>query len=485
MHLTAPLFRLAASLLLAATTALSATGQSALHYSPPPIYDELSFYVVAHQDDWQLFMGTFAQTDIHNFHELNQVLTVVPEVRDTRATGGGKVVFIYLTSGASPNDPSGVDPRTKSPTASEPGNVPLYQIREVGAINSVKLAATQSGFTYGPLDPWPEDSNPEIVYTRGTNTIRHTVRKYVYKNTVSYFLRIPQDNFYMNATVDSFSPALPTADGAAAYSSWCDIVSTVAAIYSTEMQSTPVTQSPFINTFDSDTLSGQNKRHIPNGEVDNKNHVAVGLAALQAGKIIQDRTGINMPVTLYQGYPSQDLPANLGMPDTQNEAGLAAVYTLACIDYRVWSEWQSTIKKPGQPEELLLFQKWAARNYCRPSTINDMVVPEICASGAGHTGRPELAAGVKSALNSDVDIIYNPAGSSLSVKASASQNLVDIQFIDAAGKRILYVSGDKKADMEVDISAVAMGIYHVWITQLDAGGKETNVVRKVIIGSKL
>src|SRR6185369_14940016 len=59
-------------------------------YTKPPKtreFPKVSFYVCAHEDDWQLFMGTDAFNDINNYDEKKG------------EANGTKVVIIYTTAG--------------------------------------------------------------------------------------------------------------------------------------------------------------------------------------------------------------------------------------------------------------------------------------------------------------------------------------------------------------------------------------------------
>src|SRR5436190_22007358 len=68
---------------------------------------EVSYYLAAHQDDWQLFMGTNAKAD----------------------ASYAKVVFITLTAGDAGDGNNGG------------GIIPYFQARENGAIKSVQFIA--------------------------------------------------------------------------------------------------------------------------------------------------------------------------------------------------------------------------------------------------------------------------------------------------------------------------------------------------------
>ena len=120
------------------------------------------FYTVAHQDDWQLFMNPNA------FHDTHQV----PD---------SKVVFIYLTAGDAGYRTSPV-----------PGHiVPYFRAREIGANEAVRLMATPSRINCeGCIDEYGQRLRSRWVHISD----RWWYRVVRYRNTVSYFLRLPDGN---------------------------------------------------------------------------------------------------------------------------------------------------------------------------------------------------------------------------------------------------------------------------------------------------
>jgi LmbE family N-acetylglucosaminyl deacetylase len=146
--------------------------------------------VVAHQDDWQLFMGD----------------AVARKIRS-----GKPVVFIYLTAG-------------------DDGREPLYwATREQGALESTRVALGLAG----------TDSAGSHCST--ADTLRHAMRRCTILNTTSYFLRLPDGrrngagfagHSYQSlrklrgGRIASMSPV----DGSTDYDSWADLTSTVAEL---------------------------------------------------------------------------------------------------------------------------------------------------------------------------------------------------------------------------------------------------------------
>ena len=145
-----------------------------------------AFFVHAHQDDWQLFMGPYAVGDIE---------------------GGAKVVFVYTTAG----------------------------VPESGVYGSAReRAARESVFVLAP----------GFTETCASTTVAtHSIWRCSYGNTVSYFLRLPNATPYSgcaDATAgcleelrDSGQP-LSAIDGSTTYATWADFAGTLGSIISVE-----------------------------------------------------------------------------------------------------------------------------------------------------------------------------------------------------------------------------------------------------------
>ncbi len=157
-------------------------------------YSAATFYVVAHEDDWQLLMTPNAYDDV-----------VAP---------GAKVVFVHLTAG---NGDFGTGP----------ANSPYYIAREEGAQRAVRFMANVDTSTETPV--------------LGAVTVNgHAVLRYRYKNTASYFLRLPDGGFDGSGFASSGSgslsklrlgvASLAAIDGSTTYSDWNDLVTTLESI---------------------------------------------------------------------------------------------------------------------------------------------------------------------------------------------------------------------------------------------------------------
>ena len=123
-------------------------------------FTSVHFSIQAHADDWQLFMSSKVISDM--------------------SVANTKMVFITLTGG---DGSAGAGSYGTS-------GIPFYLSRENGSVYSSKFAADLTTGT-APLDN-PTFSAVTIITTSPVGS--HTVWKYTYKNTVNYFLRLPDGN---------------------------------------------------------------------------------------------------------------------------------------------------------------------------------------------------------------------------------------------------------------------------------------------------
>ena len=172
-------------------------------------------FIVAHQDDWQLFMG---------------------DVAFKAARRGNHLVLVYLTAG------------------DENQATDYWRTRERAALQSTRLAAGISA------DTGATECTSSVVQS-------HAVRRCQMANTVSFFMRLPDGGrggfgFERNAFQSMAKlraktiSAIRTVDGSAAYSDWGDVVSTVRELVRREQPAaSPVTlhandPNPAINPRD-------------------------------------------------------------------------------------------------------------------------------------------------------------------------------------------------------------------------------------------
>ncbi len=271
-------------------------------------------------------MGTNVYNDIHDFDERQPV------------ANGKKVILIYTTAGDL-NDDDTKTCECKDVHDTSNSRLPYWKVREAGARNSTHFAACRMG-GWGPLIPYPE-------YTTAMFH-DHTIARYEYKNTISYFMRIKAGMFAKWATNPSIS--IGTVDSSATYKNWADFVATLYYIYNTELNTNVPSHQAFFNFPEFDTVFNK---------ADHNDHLLTGRAAAEAAKILGGSESACFPENLFVGYNTQNLPVNISKPDAPNEAALTAVYCLALLDFNAWPEWSP------------LYQEWTTRNYYRATNTCD------------------------------------------------------------------------------------------------------------------
>ena len=149
---------------------------------------QLEFVVVAHQDDWQLFMGDILTERLH---------------------AGNRAIFVYLTAGDDGRDSV------------------YWRTREDAALQSTRIAAAI---------PVTSPLSCSAVQIRD-----HSIRKCIVGNTESYFLRLPDGRRNgkgfarygyrslrkLRVNADS---EISSIDASATYRGWSDLLRTVGAI---------------------------------------------------------------------------------------------------------------------------------------------------------------------------------------------------------------------------------------------------------------
>ena len=112
--------------------------------------DKVSFYFAAHEDDWQLFMNPSAFKDV---------------IKDA-----AKTVFVHVTAGDA-----------GAGTGTNGRRFPYYRARENGAEAAIRFMAD--------ADSIPGERTESYAEFNG-----HRIYRIAYRNTVSYFLRVPDGN---------------------------------------------------------------------------------------------------------------------------------------------------------------------------------------------------------------------------------------------------------------------------------------------------
>lgn len=263
----------------------------------------LEVFVVAHADDWQLFMGDVA----------------------ARAMRSGRpTVFVYTTAG-------------------DGGRAAAYWLaREQGALASVRVA-----LGVGPAD--------EPVACEDTRVEGRSVRRCRIGGTASYFLRLPDGNAKgqgFAATGErslsrllsgATAPLMPLA-GDGSYAGWGDLVKTASAIIRREAAGA--------------SAAGESVRlHAPDPDPafnswDHADHRATGQLAAEIAR------GGGYALTQYAGYSTADWPENLDAAEVSDKARLFLAYERASA--RSDPEWSAYAKAPR------LYSAWLWRTYVRP-----------------------------------------------------------------------------------------------------------------------
>jgi LmbE family N-acetylglucosaminyl deacetylase len=219
--------------------------------------------VIAHQDDWQLFMG---------------------DVLTQRLRSGNRGVFVYLTAGDDGRDST------------------YWQTRERAALQSTRIAASISA---------TEPLACSMVRIRD-----HSIRKCTLGNTESYFLRLPDGKRngkgfarygYRSLRKLRSTPSseMSPVDASTTYRGWTDLMATVGAI--ADLDSAAVT----IHTSD------PNIARNPHDHFDHR----------MAGLLVADlRKQHPLGAMFYVGYALATRAANRSTAQTQAKTVLLLAY---------------------------------------------------------------------------------------------------------------------------------------------------------------
>ncbi len=245
-----------------------------------PRPDKVSVYFAAHEDDWQLFMNPNAFEDV------------------TR--GATRTVFIHVTAG---DAGLGIGKGGRK--------FPYYLARENGAETAIRFMADADGTPIGGTAVHASFNGHSIYGVR-------------YRNTVAYFLRVPDGDLngagYYETGFQSLkrlaagdNDMLAAVDGSTIYSGWRDLVATVRAILRHERSQARLLQ---INVAELDN------RLNPN---DHSDHLMTAKAAVEAARDLPCVRRVS-----YVDYASAELPQNLTRQARDMESSVFAV-TLAGI----------------------------------------------------------------------------------------------------------------------------------------------------------
>ncbi len=250
--------------------------------------------LVAHQDDWQLFMG---------------------DAIARRLRSGGKAVFIYLTAG-------------------DDGRDSLYWgTRERAALASTRVAGA------GP----PAANSPDGECSIAT-ALGHAIRKCVLGNTESYFFRLPdgrRDGMgFARHSYQSLRKlrrkrilSITAVDSSAAYTSWADLMSTVGAVIGESSPDRTVT----IHSSDPSVIVN------PHDHFDHR----------MSGLLVADSRGKNSwNVVYYTGYALATRAANRSPDQARQKVAIFQAYD--GVMSRANPKWSAYREHPAFYSECML-----------------------------------------------------------------------------------------------------------------------------------
>jgi LmbE family N-acetylglucosaminyl deacetylase len=244
---------------------------------------KVSFYVAAHPDDWQLFMGASAFNDIKEA---------------TTSTSNKKVVIVYLTAGEGNCDGAGLDTN-------------YYLARMEGANRSVHFCAD--------INSRHTTWSTEIVTIHGKQN--HQVKRSTYKNIVSYYLLLPDGCFEQKATslqklARHAIPRLDAIDSSTSYNCYNDLVQTVRSILNKETEAvSPQNIVVHAQEWDKNLNPRDHPDHLEAG-----NLVALAIGNMRAS------------LFLYSGYCTDSKEINLQTKDIAAEAALISQIRSAMVE---------------------------------------------------------------------------------------------------------------------------------------------------------
>ena len=264
--------------------------------SPPrktPPAPVLSVFVVAHPDDWQLFMNPAA------FHAMNE-----PHER---------AVFVHVSAGDAGRALTG------EPT-------PYYLAREEGALRAIRFLANAINATAA----LGADTRPADVDRAGHQVARHT-----YANAVAYFMRVHDGNIVngdeyqehplsLQRLRSGASAETKAIDDSTRYAGWKDFIATLETVIVSELA--PGTE---LNLH----IAELDERRNPG---DHPDHRAVAFA--------MEEVAARLPcarVHRHQEYATRDRRPNVTGTDYLVDVGTWAATASGLSDNHAGSTWES------------------------------------------------------------------------------------------------------------------------------------------------
>lgn len=269
--------------------------------------ESVAFYIVADQDDWQLFMQKNAYADVTNAKQ--------------------KTVFITLTAGDAGLGKGGS------------GTIPYYQARDNGSRLSIKFLADIASV--------PDRSeSAQYVYANA-----HQIYHVQYKHTKSYYLRLPEGNGEgdgyratgnqsLKRLRDGEISKITAVDSSATYQGWTDLVQTIQRIIIAE---TSGFSYATLNMPETDTSRNPD---------DHNDRLLVGDLAEQAGKELTCLKRYS-----WLGHSSADKPMDLSNDQLINHSAVFACSVAGSIQGGYRSNWDAAHKQ------------WIGRGEARTTSI--------------------------------------------------------------------------------------------------------------------
>jgi LmbE family N-acetylglucosaminyl deacetylase len=285
------LLALCAGLLQPGVLGLARSHPSVRYTSNSTVHHDV--FVIAHQDDWQLFMG---------------------DVVAKRIRAGDSVIFVYLTAG-------------------DDGRDSLYwQARERAALQSTRLAIGVDA----------RDS--AAVRCSTTDVLEHTVRKCVIAGTESYFLRLPDgkrdgagfashDYQSLRKLRGKKIAAIDAVDGSAAYQGWQDLMATTSKL----IGSSSATAEIVVHANDPSIVVN------PHDHYDHR----------MAGLLVSDlRKGRRWNTQYYVGYALATRAANRSTDEAREKTAIFLAYDKEMM--RVNKAWSAYEEHPAFYSQCML-----------------------------------------------------------------------------------------------------------------------------------
>jgi hypothetical protein len=283
--------------------------------------DKVSVYFAAHQDDWQLFMNPSAFEDV--------------------AGAAAKTVFVHVTAGD-----AGLG------AGSGGRQYPYFLAREHGAESAIRFMVDAGAA--------PEREAGSRMMFNG-----HALRRVAYRNTVRYFLRVPDGHpsgtgyggtgwQSLRRLAEGQIATLSAIDGSATWRGWSDLVATVRAVLAFERDGAPLLQ---INVADPDP------RVNPG---DHSDHLMTARLALEAAADLDCVRRV-----YFVDYASARFPANLTAAQRDIEGAVFAVTRAGVLELDHRMDWRH------------YFESYVGRNYFRvvePADACTAVAIEVAAA---------------------------------------------------------------------------------------------------------